>query len=268
MNRIAISDLDSRELDIYTKVSEVQLKRYYEPRPGVFIAESEKVIQRALLAGYEPVSFLVEESKAGHTEMLMAAGEELPVYTAKETTLKGLLGYELTGGMLCAMRRKESRSAEEILAGAKRIAVLDTVTNPTNGGAIFRSAAALGMDAVLLTKGCSDPLYRRFARVSMGTVFQIPWTYVGGGAEDWISVLKKQGFTTVALALEEKAVSIEDERLKNAERTAVVLGNEGNGLSREVVEACDYCATIPMANGVDSLNVAAASAVAFWEILH
>ena len=268
MNQIAISDFDSKELDIYTKISEVQLKRYYEPKPGLFIAESDKVIQRALSAGYEPVSFLVEESKADRVEMLMGTREMFPVYIAKEALLKDLLGYELTGGMLCTMRRKSSRSMEGVLAGAKRIVVLDTVTNPTNGGAIFRSAAALGMDAVLLTKGCSDPLYRRFARVSMGAVFQIPWTYISDQKEEWVSLLKEFGYTTVALALDEAAVSIEDARLKTRERIALILGNEGNGLSREIVEACDFCAKIPMANGVDSLNVAAASAVAFWEILH
>lgn len=266
-----ITDLKIPELDIYARMPEVQLLRYYEPQPGIFIAESPKVIERALDAGYTPISMLVEEK---HIETqakdLIARCGDVPVYTAKAEVLKNLTGFELTRGMLCAMRRKELPSVGEVCKGARRIAVLEDVVNPTNIGAIFRSAAALNMDAVLLTSGCSNPLYRRAIRVSMGTVFQIPWTILEGDAYVWpksgMQRLREMGFLTVSMALRNDSVSIDDERLAKAEKLAIILGTEGEGLATETIASSDATVRIPMSHGVDSLNVAAASAVAFWEL--
>lgn len=265
MNIIEIHDLSARELDIFARLNEAQLRRYYEPDCGIFIAESPKVITRALDAGYQPISCLVERRQIDTeaSEFLSRCGE-IPVYTAQSDLLTRLTGFQLTRGALCAMRRMNLPRVEEICKAAKRIAVLENVVNPTNVGAVFRSAAALGMDAVLLTQGCSDPLYRRSARVSMGTVFQIPWTYLE--EENTVDTLKSLGFATAAMALSSEAVDIDDRQLVGQERLAIILGTEGDGLAHETIMNCDYTVCIPMSNGVDSLNVAAASAVAFWQL--
>ena len=269
-NPIEIKDLNAPELDAYARISEVQLLRYYEPDPGLFVGESLKVIDRALTAGYEPVSFLVEHKELeGEAGNLVTKYPEIPVYTAEYEVLAKLTGYAMTRGVLAVMRRKELPSVEEVCQNARRIAVLENVVNPTNIGAIFRSAAALHMDAVLLSPGCCDPLYRRAARVSMGTVFQIPWTsfdkkisWPGQGME----LLWKMGFKTAAMALRKDTVEIDDPALLGEPKLAVFLGNEGDGLLSETIEHSDYRVCIPMSHGVDSLNVAAASAVAFWEL--
>lgn len=267
---IEIQEFTAPELDMYARLSEVQLLRYYEPSPGIFIAESPKVIQRALADGYAPVSFLVDcKDLEGEAKEILEQFPEIPVYTAEYEVLVKLTGFALTRGMLCAMRRRELPAVEDICRDAKRIAVLENVVNPTNIGAIFRSAAALHMDAVLLTGGCSDPLYRRASRVSMGTVFQVPWTYFDkktSWPEDGMSILKSLGFKTAAMALRTDSVGIDDEALQSEEKLAVILGTEGDGLASETIADCDYTVMIPMAHGVDSLNVAAASAVAFWEL--
>lgn len=269
-NPIEIKDLNAPELDAYARISEVQLLRYYEPDPGLFVGESLKVIDRALTAGYEPVSFLVEHKELeGEAGNLVTKYPEIPVYTAEYEVLAKLTGYAMTRGVLAVMRRKELPSLEVVCQNARRIAVLENVVNPTNIGAIFRSAAALHMDAVLLSPGCCDPLYRRAARVSMGTVFQIPWTsfdkkisWPGQGME----LLWKMGFKTAAMALRKDTVGIDDPALLGEPKLAVFLGNEGDGLLSETIEYSDYRVCIPMSHGVDSLNVAAASAVAFWEL--
>lgn len=265
-----VTDFHIPELDIYARLSEVLLRRIYEPDPGVFLAETQTVIARALDAGYEPVSFLVDRQKLQGLEAFSRWTDRVPVYVADHDVLRQLTGYELTRGMLCAMRRKELPDLRDILAGAQRVAVLENVMNPTNTGAIFRSAAAMNMDAVLLTAGCADPLYRRAVRVSMGTVFQIPWTYLDGEAQEGaltgIRRLKENGFVTVSMALREDSVSICDPRIRAAKKLAVILGTEGEGLTDAAIAASDYIARIPMSHGVDSLNVAAASAVAFWEL--
>ena len=269
-NIIEINDFSAPELDIYARTSEVQLLRYNEPAPGFFIAESPKVIERACSAGYEPVSFLVEHKDLeGEAKELLERFPEIPVYTAEYETLVKMTGYALARGMLCVMRRRALSSIEEICQNARRIAILENVVNPTNIGAIFRSAAALHMDAVLLTSGCSDPLYRRASRVSMGTVFQIPWTYFDkkiSWPEDGMKTLRKLGFKTVAMALRDDSFSIDDPQLHAEEKLAIILGTEGDGLAAETIADCDYTVKIPMSHGVDSLNVAAASAVAFWEL--
>lgn len=269
-NIIKIQDLGIPQLDCYARLSEVQLLRYYEPKEGIFIAESPKVIARALDARCVPISALVEEKQIeGEAKEVLERCGQIPVFTGTFSLLSNLTGFPLTRGMLCAMRRPPLPSIEEICRGAKRIAVLEEVVNPTNVGAIFRSAAALHMDAVLLTRGCSDPLYRRAARVSMGTVFQIPWTKVPKNLswpEEGLGVLKKLGFHTAAMALCEDSVSIDDKRLMKEERLAVILGTEGDGLAQTTIADCDYTVKIPMSHGVDSLNVAAASAVAFWQL--
>jgi len=259
-----ITDFNAPELDVYARLTEAQLLNRFEPKKGMFIAESPKVIQRALDAGCQPVSLLVER---GHVNEEAAAAiarcGDVPVFTAPLDVLTKLTGFQLTRGMLCAMRRPQLPGLEETLAGAKRVTVLENIQNPTNVGAIFRSAAALGMDAVLLTPNCSNPLYRRSCRVSMGTVFQIPWTYVG---ENWVEELKKLGFRTAAMALKDDSYSIDAPELRSVEKLAVVLGSEGDGLAESTIAECDYTVKIPMYHGVDSLNVAAASAVAFWEL--
>lgn len=263
-NIVEIKDFSSPELDVYARLTEVQLLNREYPEKGMFIAESPKVIERALDAGYEPVSVLVEKKHIeGEAKPVLERIGEIPVYTAEFDVLKELTGFPLTRGLLCAMKRKPLLSTEEICAGAQRIAVLEEVMNPTNIGAIIRSAAALKIDAVLLTEGCSNPLYRRAIRVSMGTVFQVPWTFAG---RNWQDELHELGFKTAAMALCENTLSIDDERLAKEEKLAIVLGTEGDGLSEKTISDCDYTVKIPMANGVDSLNVAAASAVAFWEL--
>ena len=264
LNLIEITDFNAPELDVYARLTEAQLLNRHCLKEGLFIAESPKVIGRALDAGYEPVSFLVEHRHLrGESKEVMERCGDIPVYTAEFDLLTQLTGYQLTRGMLCAMRRRELPTVAEICQKAKRVTVLEDVMNPTNLGAIFRSAAALGMDAVLLTPACSNPLYRRSARVSMGTVFQVPWTYL---PENWLEQLQAMGFKTAAMALEDDSVSVDDPVLKAEEKLAIVLGTEGDGLAASTIAGCDYTVKIPMAHGVDSLNVAAASAVAFWEL--
>lgn len=270
-NIIEITDFHAPELDIYARLNENQLLNRAEPSKGLFIAESPKVVERAMNAGYEPVSMLVEKKHIeGEAKDVIARCGDIPVYTAEFEVLKQLTGFALTRGVLCAMRRCPLPSVEEVCKGAKRIAILENVMNPTNVGAIFRSAAALNIDAVLLTPACSNPLYRRAARVSMGTVFQIPWTYFSGDEAAWpqpgIDVLKSLGFKTAAMALCDESVSIDDEKLMSEEKLAIILGTEGDGLATATIADCDYTVKIPMSHGVDSLNVAAASAVAFWQL--
>ena len=272
MNHISITTLEAPELDIYARLSEGQLFHYNEPKEGLFIAESPKVIGRALDAGYEPVSFLMEErhiETEGREILERPVCAGVPVFTAPFDVLTRLTGFKLTRGMLCAVKRKKMPGIEEICAGARRIAILENVENPTNVGAIFRSAAALNMDAVLLTSACSDPLYRRAIRVSMGTVFQVPWTYIENKNVSWpqggMDLLHEYGFKTVAMALRNDSVRIDEEKLHEEEKLAIILGTEGDGLAAETMADCDYTVKIPMSHGVDSLNVAAASAVAFWE---
>ncbi len=263
-NIIEVTDFEASELDIYARASEGQLLNREFPEKGIFIAESPKVIERALDAGYEPLSCLMEKKHIdGEGRDILQRVGNVHVYTAEFDVLTNLTGFKLTRGMLCAMKRKKLPTVSEVCKGARRIAVLDEVMNPTNVGAIIRSAAALGMDAVLLTPGCSNPLYRRAARVSMGTVFQIPWTFMD---ENGYEELGNLGFKTVAMALKEDSLSICDQRLHAEEKLAVVMGTEGDGLPAETIEKCDYTVMIPMYHGVDSLNVAAASAVAFFEL--
>lgn len=254
-------------LDVYARMTENQLVSRADPDSALFIAESPLVIGRALDAGCEPVSFLMQtEHVTGKGAPVLArCAPDVPVFTAQEAVLAQLTGFHLTRGMLCAMRRPKLRAPEDVLRGARRVAVLENVMNPTNIGAIFRSAAALGMDAVLLTSAGSDPLYRRALRVSMGTVFQIPWTYLPQTG-DWQAFLHAQGFETVAMALRDDSLSIDDARLTQIPKLAVVLGTEGDGLAGSTIAACDYTVRIPMSHGVDSLNVAAASAVAFYQL--
>ena len=266
-NFIEIHDFYAPELDVYARLTENQLLCRRDPENAMFIAESPMVIERALDADCVPLSFLMETKHADGKakELLSRCPKDINVYTAELEVLTQLTGFHLTRGMLCAMLRPRLRSVEEVCRGARRIAVLENVMNPTNIGAIFRSAAALGMDAVLLTAEGSDPLYRRAARVSMGTVFQVPWTYLPEDA-DWQDVLHSYGFKTAAMALRDDSLSIADPRLREVEKLAVVLGTEGDGLASETIAACDYTVKIPMSHGVDSLNVAAASAVAFYQL--
>ena len=305
INIIEIKDLDAPELQIYYNLNEAQLFHYFEPKPGIFIAESPKVIKRALDAGCVPMSFLMEkkhvktqakeilarceklqsqdikqtdkmEAENGNSSMaaehdipVCTAECEIPVYIAEIEVLAKITGYQLTRGMLCAMYRPTLPSVEQICKNARRVAILENVVNPTNVGAIFRSAAALGMDAVLLTSACADPLYRRASRVSMGTVFQIPWTYFDKNAcwpDGAMDVLHKLGYKTAAMSLRDDSVSIDDEKMMAEEKLAIVLGTEGDGLADHTIADCDYTVKIPMTHGVDSLNVAAASAVAFWQL--
>ena len=271
MRVIAINDLNLPELAPFAHLTEAQLRNRLEPEMGIFIAESPKVIARALEAGCKPLSFLMEQNKLdGPAGALAAQCGDVPVYTGARELLASLTGYTLTRGVLCAMHRPALRTPEELCSGAKRVAVLENIVDSTNIGAIFRSAAALQIDAVLLTPSCCDPLCRRAVRVSMGTVFQVPWTRLGACAEDWpqagLARLHEMGFSTVALALREDAVSIDDARLEKEERLAILLGTEGDGLSHSTIALCDWTARIPMSHGVDSLNVAAASAVAFWQL--
>ena len=271
-NIIEITDFQAPELDVYARLSENQLLNRCEPEKGMFIAESPRVIERALDAGYRPVSCLVEKRhiEGEAKEIIRRCGEigNVPVYTAEFDVLTQLTGFKLTRGMLCAMRRPPLPEVRQICEGSRRIAILENVVNPTNVGAIFRSAAALGIDAVLLTYDSSDPLYRRAVRVSMGTVFQIPWTFFEKDAwpEKGIRLLRELGFRTAAMALRDDSVSIDNSQLLAEEKLAVILGAEGDGLAFSTIADCDYTVRIPMSRGVDSLNVAAASAVAFWEL--
>ena len=261
-----ITDLSLHELQPYINTNEIQLKRYFEPqKEGIFIAESPKVIRRALEAGYEPLSLLCEE-KYIHSQAadIIAGCGDITVYTAPSEVLTKLTGYKLTQGVLCAMRRKPLESAQKLLENARRVVVLEDIMNQTNIGAIIRSAAALGFDAVLLTPASSDPLYRRCVRVSMGTVFQIPWTFLE--MSDYVSFLRENGFCTAAMALRHDTVSISDEALAGQEKLAVIMGTEGEGLKEETILGCDYTVKIPMFNGVDSLNVSCACAIALWEL--
>lgn len=287
-----ITSLDDERLDAYLRLTELQLRNKLEPEKGIFIAESEKVIDRALDGGYEPLSMLVPDHKlAGLAPLidkvqasafetaqkrhdgvgvLLHCATEVPVFVAPAEQITKITGYELTRGVLCAMRRPKLPAVEDLLAGARRVAVLEDITNHTNVGAIFRSAAALGVDAVLVTPGCCDPLYRRAVRVSMGTVFQVPWTRIGSEVGEWphpgIDRLKALGFKACALALKDDSVSLDDEALCSEEKLAFIFGTEGDGLCDATIDACDYTVKIPMAHGVDSLNVAAASAVTFWQL--
>ncbi len=267
-----VLDIDAPELDVFARYNETELKHFCEPdKRGIFVAESPAVIGRALDSGCEPLSFLMEKKALeGTGRMLIERAGKAPVYTAELSVLNRITGFPLTRGVLCAFRRPILPDPEELCRGARRIAVLERVMNPTNVGAVMRSAAALSMDAVLLTPGSADPLYRRAARVSVGTVFQIPWTYIGSMEEDWpakgIAQLKQWGFHTVAMALTDRALRPDDPTLRRREKLAVILGTEGEGLSPETIALCDDTVKIPMSHGVDSLNVASASAVAFWEL--
>jgi len=270
-NIIEISDFLDPRLDVYARLTEAQLLNRFEPAKAMFIAESPKVIQRALDGGCIPVSLLMERKDIdGHAKDIIQQCGDIPLFTADRDVLTQLTGYALTRGVLCAMKRPPLPDPRELCANAKRIVILENIMNPTNVGAIFRSAAALGMDAVLLTPGCSDPLYRRSARVSMGTVFQIPWTFIGSEMNQWpdqgMKILREFGFCTAALALSDNSVSIDDPVLASEEKLALILGSEGDGLTQETIASCDYTVKIPMFRGVDSLNVAAASAVAFWQL--
>ena len=267
-NIIEITDFHAPELDPYARLTQNQLRNRLEPEKGIFIAESPKVIDRALDAGYKPVSLLMERKQiTGPAAGILSRCGDAPVYTADREMLAELTGFELTRGVLCAFHRPAPRPVEELCKNARRVAVLEGIVDSTNVGAIFRSAAALNMDAVLINPSCCDPLCRRAVRVSMGTVFQIPWTYLPDGwPEPSMGWLRAQGFRTVAMALRDDSVPLNDPRLLAEERLAIVLGTEGDGLSPRTIAACDYTVKIPMAHGVDSLNVAAASAVAFWQL--
>ena len=263
-NIIEITDFFAPELDVYARLTEVQLLNREYPDKGLFIAESPKVIERALDAGYEPVSCLMEKRHIdGEGRQILNRINDVPVFCAEFDILTQLTGFKLTRGMLCAMKRKSLVDVKELCKNKRRIVILDKVMNPTNVGAIIRSAAALGMDAVILTPGCSDPLYRRAARVSMGTVFQIEWTFL---RDEDLREIKELGFKTVAMALKDNSLSIDDQRLSEEDKLAVIMGTEGDGLSDQTIADCDYTVKIPMYHGVDSLNVAAASAVAFYQL--
>lgn len=274
-NIIKISNLNEKEIWPYVSRSEVGLLRCNEPQPGIFVAESPNVIERAINAGYEPVSFLIEEKyldgsiRDGMVRFeLIERFPDVPVYTACGEVLKDLIGYKLTRGMLAAFKRKRLMPLSEIIKGKRRIAVLEDIVNPTNIGAIFRSAAALKMDAVILSYGCSDPLYKRASRVAMGNVFLVPWTIMDKDMwpDEGMKILRSEGFKTAAMALCNDSVSIADKNLHQEEKLALILGTEGSGLLDETIKQCDYTVKIPIADGVDSLNVAAAAAVAFWEL--
>ena len=268
---VEVTDLSAPGLELFAQLTHAQLRNRLEPEKGVFIAESPKVIARALDAGHEPISLLMEQKHIeGQGREIISRCGDVPVYTAERELLAGLTGYELTRGVLCAMRRPKLTQVEELCADARRIAVLEGIADATNVGAIFRSAAALDVDAVLVTPTCCDPLYRRAVRVSMGTVFQVPWTVIGSEPAQWpeqgLARLRAMGFKTAAMALSDHSVSIDDENLMAEEKLAIILGTEGDGLSKKTIADCDYTVKIPMSHEVDSLNVAAASAVAFWQL--
>lgn len=269
-NIVEINDISAPELEVFTKLTEKQLRHKLEPEKGIFIAESGKVIELALAAGCEPVSLLMERRHImGQAQNILARYEDVTVYTGDRDVLAGLTGYKLTRGILCAMRRPRLPSVQQVCCKARRVAVLDNITDAANVGGIFRSAAALGVDAVLVMRSCCDPLCRKAVRVSMGTVFQIPWTYFDKNAS-WpdgaMDVLHKLGYKMAAMALRDDSVSIDDEKMMAEEKLAIVLGTEGDGLADHTIADCDYTVKIPMTHGVDSLNVAAASAVAFWQL--
>lgn len=268
---IEINDFDAPELDLYARLKDVQLYHYYEPDAGVFIAESPAIVERAIESGCEVLSFLCEPHFIKSlSNTLFASLPDVPVYTAPLEVMEQITGFHLTRGLLSILRRPKPRSIDEVIEGKSRVAILENTMNPTNVGAMFRSAAALGIGAVLLTPDCSDPLYRRAARVSMGTVFQVPWAYFDGPDMAWpeggIDYLHKKGFKTIAMALSDDSIPLDDPVLKQEEKLAIVMGTEGDGLTKNTIAACDYTVRIPMHAGVDSLNVAAASAVAFWEL--
>lgn len=270
-NIIEITDFHAPELDSYARLTQNQLRNRLEPEKGIFIAESPKVIDRALDAGYKPVSLLMERKQiTGPAAGILSRCGDAPVYTADREMLAELTGFELTRGVLCAFRRPAPRPVEELCKNARRVAVLEGIVDSTNVGAIFRSAAALNMDAVLINPSCCDPLCRRAVRVSMGTVFQVPWGQLGETLADWpekgMDILHSLGFKTAAMALSDRSVSIDDEQLAKEPKLAIVLGTEGDGLAAGTIASCDYTVKIPMSHGVDSLNVAAASAVAFWQL--
>ena len=270
-NIVEITDLSAPELDVYARLTQAQLRNRLEPEKGIFIAESPKVIARALDAGYTPLSLLMERKQiTGPAADILTRCGDAPVYTADRETLASLTGFELTRGVLCAFRRPLPRSVEEVCRNARRVAVLEGIVDSTNVGAIFRSAAALNMDAVLVTPSCCDPLCRRAVRVSMGTVFQVPWTRIGSEAREWphdgLSALHDAGFSCAAMALTDDSVSLDDPVLRKIDRLAIFMGTEGAGLGAKTIAGCDHAVRIPMAHGVDSLNVAAASAVAFWQL--
>ena len=270
-NIIEITDFHAPELDPYARLTQNQLRNRLEPEKGIFIAESPKVIDRALDAGYKPVSLLMERKQiTGPAAGILSRCGDAPVYTADRELLAELTGFELTRGVLCAFRRPAPRTVEQVCAHARRVAVLEGIVDSTNVGAIFRSAAALNMDAVLINPSCCDPLCRRAVRVSMGTVFQVPWGQLGETPADWpekgMDILHSLGFKTAAMALSDRSVSIDDEQLAKEPKLAIVLGTEGDGLAAGTIASCDYTVKIPMSHGVDSLNVAAASAVAFWQL--
>ena len=268
---IEITDISAPELDVYARLTETQLRNRLEPEKGIFIAESPKVIRRALDAGCRPQSLLMERKHIdGQGAEIIARCGDIPLYTADREVLENLTGYTMTRGILCAMSRPKLPTLEEVLKDAKRVAILEGIVDSTNIGAIFRSAAAMHIDVVLLTPTCCDPLCRRAVRVSMGTVFQIPWTRIGENKEQWpqpgLTWLRDLGFKTAAMALSDEAVTIEDPNLMAEEKLAIILGTEGDGLSDQTIAQCDYTVCIPMSHDVDSLNVAAASAVAFWQL--
>ena len=270
-NIIEITDFHAPELDPYARLTQNQLRNRLEPEKGIFIAESPKVIDRALDAGYKPVSLRMERKQiSGPAAGILSRCGDAPVYTADREMLAELTGFELTRGVLCAFHRPEPRPVEELCKNARRVAVLEGIVDSTNVGAIFRSAAALNMDAVLINPSCCDPLCRRAVRVSMGTVFQVPWGQLGETPADWpekgMDILHSLGFKTAAMALSDRSVSIDDEQLAKEPKLAIVLGTEGDGLAAGTIASCDYTVKIPMSHGVDSLNVAAASAVAFWQL--
>lgn len=270
-NIIEITDFHAPELDPYARLTQNQLRNRLEPEKGIFIAESPKVVDRALDAGYKPVSLLMERKQiTGPAAGILSRCGDAPVYTADREMLAELTGFELTRGVLCAFRRPAPRPVEELCRDARRVAVLEGIVDSTNVGAIFRSAAALNMDAVLINPSCCDPLCRRAVRVSMGTVFQVPWGQLGETPADWpekgMDILHSLGFKTAAMALSDRSVSIDDEQLAKEPKLAIVLGTEGDGLAADTIASCDYTVKIPMSHGVDSLNVAAASAVAFWQL--
>lgn len=270
-NIVEITDFHAPELDPYARLTQNQLRCRLEPEKGIFIAESPKVIDRALDAGYKPVSLLMERKQiTGPAAGILSRCGDAPVYTADREMLAELTGFELTRGVLCAFRRPAPRPVEELCKNARRVAVLEDIVDSTNVGAIFRSAAALNMDAVLINPSCCDPLCRRAVRVSMGTVFQVPWGQLGETPADWpekgMDILHSLGFKTAAMALSDRSVSIDDEQLAKEPKLAIVLGTEGDGLAADTIASCDYTVKIPMSHGVDSLNVAAASAVAFWQL--
>ena len=270
-NIIEIKDFSAPELDVFVRLTGAQLRNKLEPEKAIFIAESPTVIEVALNSGYEPIALLTDKRLInGAVANIIERCGDIPIYVAEREVLSQMTGFELTRGALCAMKRKALPSVEELLNNARRVAVLEAVADSTNIGALFRSAAALGIDAVLVTPTCCDPLCRRAVRVSMGTVLQVPWTRIGDTPDDWpepsMERLKALGFKTVAMALTDESVSIDDEKLRSEEKLSIILGTEGDGLAKSTIADCDYTAKIPMSHGVDSLNVAAAGAVAFWQL--